>query len=111
MRFYTTVQNIGNKILVREVHNGERKKLRLDYKPSLFHETKEKNTKFKSLDGKNLKKVTFPTIGEARNKIRETEGQHRASPPRFEPLPGRKPCTGFLYRASHTLIQSLSAGV
>ena len=74
MRFYTNVQNIGNKILVREVHNGERKKLRLDYKPSLFHETKEKNTKFKSLDGKNLKKVTFPTIGEARNKIRETEG-------------------------------------
>ena len=42
MRFYTNVQNIGNKILVREVHNGERKKLRLDYKPSLFHETKEK---------------------------------------------------------------------
>ena len=74
MRFYTNVQNIGNKILIREYNNGERKKLRLDYKPSLFYETKDKNTKFKSLDGKSLKKITFPSISEAKQKIRDTEG-------------------------------------
>jgi len=74
MRFYTNVQNIGNKILVREYNNGERKKLRLDYKPSLFFETKDRTSKYKSLDGKNLKKVTFSTINEARSKMREVEG-------------------------------------
>lgn len=73
MRFYTNVQNIGSKILVREYDNGERRKLRLDYSPSLFFESKEKNSKYKSLDGKNLKRVKFPNISEARNKIKDIE--------------------------------------
>ena len=70
----TLASGCGNKILIREYNNGERKKLRLDYKPSLFYETKDKNTKFKSLDGKSLKKITFPSISEAKQKIRDTEG-------------------------------------
>jgi|TARA_B100001093_G_scaffold176269_1_gene169045 DNA polymerase elongation subunit (family B) len=74
MHFYTNVQNHGNKILVREYKDGQRQKLRLDYSPSLFHETRERNTKYKSLDGKTLKKVTFPSISAARGKLKESEG-------------------------------------
>jgi hypothetical protein len=74
MHFYTNVQNHGSKILIREYKDGVRQKLRLDYKPSLFHETRETNTKYKSLDGKSLKRVVFPSIPAARGKIKESEG-------------------------------------
>jgi DNA polymerase elongation subunit (family B) len=75
MTFYTNVQNIGSKILVKEVdENGQRKTKRMDYKPSLFYETRDTTSKYKSLDGKSLKRVKFDSIGEARGKVKSTEG-------------------------------------
>ena len=75
MKFYTNVQNIGSKILVREVdENGERKSKRMDYEPSLFYETRDPTSKYKSLDGKSLKRVKFDSIGAARGKVKSTDG-------------------------------------
>ena len=75
MRFYTNVQTIGSKILVREVdENGEHKNIRVDYKPSLFYETRDTSSKYKALDGKSLKKVTFDSIGAAHGKVKSTDG-------------------------------------
>jgi len=49
MKFYTNVQNIGSKILVREVNErGERQSKRMDYEPSLFYETRDSSSKYKS---------------------------------------------------------------
>lgn len=70
MRFYTNIQNLGNKILVKETVDGERKRYRTSYSPSLFYEVKEK-TPHRSLDGKYLRKVKFPDISSARAKIKE----------------------------------------
>ena len=75
MKFYTNVQNIGSKILVREVNeHGERQAKRMDYEPSLFYETRDSSSKYKSLDGKSLKRVKFESIGAARGKVKSTEG-------------------------------------
>ena len=73
MRFYTNIQNLGNKILVKETVDGERKRYRTSYSPSLFYEVKEK-TSHRSLDGKYLRKVKFPDISSARAKIKENDG-------------------------------------
>ena len=70
MRFYTNIQNLGNKILVKETVDGNRKRYRTSYSPSLFYEVKEK-TPHRSLDGKYLRKVKFPDISSARAKIKE----------------------------------------
>ena len=42
MRFYTNVQLIGNKFLVRGYDNGEHVKFRDDYTPTLFVPTKKR---------------------------------------------------------------------
>ena len=50
MRFYTNVQMIGNKFLVRGYDNGEHVMFKEEYTPTLFVPSKKK-TKYKTLEG------------------------------------------------------------
>ena len=56
MRFYTNVQLIGNKFLVRGYDNGEHVQFRDDYRPTLFVPTK-KESKYKTLEGEPVASI------------------------------------------------------
>ena len=71
MKFYTSVLPFKGKLLVRGVnHDGSHKKYRINYKPDLFIPTKNQS-KYKTLDGRNVDKVKFESIYEARKWIEE----------------------------------------
>ena len=71
MKFYTSVLPFNGKLLVRGVnHDGSHKKYRINYKPDLFIPTKNQS-KYKTLDGRNVDKVKFESIYEARKWIDE----------------------------------------
>ena len=71
MKFYTSVIPFKGKLLVRGVNqDGTHKKYRINYKPNLFIPTKNQS-KYKTLDGRNVDKVKFESIYEARKWIDE----------------------------------------
>ena len=71
MKFYTSVLPYRGKLLVRGVNeNGERKRYRIPYRPSLFVPV-QKPTKYKTLDGRYVEKLTFENQFKAREWIEE----------------------------------------
>ena len=72
MDFYTNIYQKGNKIYVRGIQNGKQVKRIFDYKPYLFVNSKVEG-KYKTLDGKNVGRVDFPSIWEAKDFIRNHE--------------------------------------
>ena len=71
MKFYTSVLPYRGRLLVRGVnHDGSHKKFRVNYKPSLFVPA-NKETKYKTLDGQNVGKVTFESISESKKWIED----------------------------------------
>ena len=70
MNFYKSVIEHRGKILVRGIHDGKEYKERIDFGPTLYSLTQEK-TEFKTLQGQNLKPITFKTIDDARRFRRE----------------------------------------
>ena len=69
MKFYTSVLPYRGKLLVRGINeNGERKKFRVPYRPSLFVPVQEE-TKYKTLDGRYVEKITFENQFEAKKWI------------------------------------------
>ena len=74
MDFYTNVISYGNSILVRGVRNGERTTARNKYQPTLFVPT-QKETQFKSLDGKYLTPVKHQSIKSAKEFLSQYENQ------------------------------------
>jgi DNA polymerase elongation subunit (family B) len=69
MKFYTSVNQYGNNILVRGINNGHAVQDRVPYKPSLYVPSKEKATA-KSLFGKELAEVKFESINEAKDYVK-----------------------------------------
>jgi len=69
MKFYTSVNQFGNKILVRGINNGKRVNDRVEFKPSLFVKSKE-GTKYKSLFGDTLDEIQFESINEAKDYVK-----------------------------------------
>ena len=65
MKFYTNVSQYGNFILERGIQNGVPFKRKIEYAPSLFVPSKE-NSKYKTLSGKNVSKVEFGDIADAK---------------------------------------------
>jgi len=62
MKFYTSVLPYRGRLLVRGVDkDGAQKKYRINYKPSLFVPV-GKESKYKTLDGRNVAKVKFDSI-------------------------------------------------
>ena len=74
MDFYTNVAVYGNQILVRGVQNGERINTRVKYEPTLFVPV-QKDTGWKTLEGKNLLPYHFDSIKEAKEFISQYENQ------------------------------------
>lgn len=65
MKFYTACALKGNKVLVRGYKNGERFTESVPFKPSLFIRT-DKDSKYKTLKGFKVKKMTFDTLYDCR---------------------------------------------
>ena len=71
MKFYTSVLPFRGRLLVRGVdEDGTQKKYRSNYKPSLFIPT-PKESKYKTLDGRNVAKIKFNSIPETTKWINE----------------------------------------
>ena len=71
MKFYTSVIPHKGKLLVRGVNeDGKHKKYKINYQPSLFVPV-QKETKYKTLDGRYVEKITHESIWEARKWIDE----------------------------------------
>ena len=64
--FYTNVIEYKGKLLIRGVNNGQSYLSRINYSPKLYLPTKEQS-KFKTLDGTNLKPKQFDTISKAKH--------------------------------------------
>lgn len=68
--FYTSVERFGNKILWRGYENGKRFSRKVDFKPSLYLQTKKPDGDFRSLMGNHrLSKKTFDSMSEAKQFI------------------------------------------
>ena len=65
MKFYTSVNQYGNNILVRGINNGKSVHDRVQFKPTLFVKS-QKESKYKSLFGENLEHIKFDSINEAK---------------------------------------------
>ena len=74
MRFYTNVVQWGNQILVREYKNGERLNHKVKYSPTLYVPV-QKDTGWKTLDGKNVMPYKHDTIKGAKEFIKQYENQ------------------------------------
>ena len=66
MRFYTNVQMIGNKFLVRGYENGEHVMFREEYSPTLFVPSK-RESKYKTLEGDNVEPIQPGSVRECRD--------------------------------------------
>ena len=73
MKFYTSVEMIGNSILERGFEDGKRYQDRVQYQPTLYVPTNKKS-KYKTLDGRNLATVKPGLIKDSREFIREYQG-------------------------------------
>jgi len=73
MHFYTSVNRLGNAILVRGYNNGVKLQERIKFKPTYYVPTKEK-TEWKSLSGTPVAPVTFNSAKEAKDFIYRYKG-------------------------------------
>ena len=76
MKFYTNVQLIGNKFLVRGYDNGEYVQFRDDYNPTLFVPSK-KESKYRTLDGEIVEPIQPGFVRDCREfykKYQDVEG-------------------------------------
>lgn len=76
MKFYTSVNQYGNNILVRGINNGSKVQDRVSFKPTLFVKS-QKESKFKSIFGQNLESIDFDSINEAKEfvqRYKDVEG-------------------------------------
>ena len=74
MNFYTNVAQWGNQILVREYKNGERVNRKVKYSPTMYVPV-QKETEWKTLDGKYATPYKFDTIKETKSFIEQYKQQ------------------------------------
>ena len=74
MRFYTNVQLVGNQFLVRGYDNGEHFAHREEYMPTLFVDSKNKKSKYKTLDGKRVEPVQPGYVKDCREFFNKYDG-------------------------------------
>ena len=80
MEFYTSIQSLGDDILVRSYENGERISYREKFNPTLFVPDNKGKMKFKTIHGNPVSKVNPGTIHECREFIesyKDVEKNHR----------------------------------
>ena len=69
MKFYTNVEQAGNRLLVRGYNNGQRYSDRIPFNPTLFLPTKQ-HSKWKTLEGNPVQPHRFGSITEAREFVK-----------------------------------------
>ena len=74
MKFYTNAIQWGNQLLIREVNNGERRRFRVKYSPTLFARV-EKPTKYKTLTGQYVTPIPFQTIKDSKEWLEQYKDQ------------------------------------
>ena len=72
MKFYTNVQLIGNKFLVRGYDNGEHVQFKDDYRPTLFVPTK-KQSQYKTLEGETVASIQPGFVRDCREYYKKYE--------------------------------------
>ena len=70
MNFYKNVIEHKGKLLVRGIHGGKDYKEKINFSPTLYALTQE-SSKYKTLQGQNLKEIKFNSIDSARKFKRE----------------------------------------
>ena len=70
MKFYTSVNQYGNNILVRGINNGHKVQDRIPFKPTLYVNS-QKESKFKSIYGQNLAPIEFSSINDAKEYVQQ----------------------------------------
>jgi len=73
MKFYTSVNRLGNSILVRGYNDGQRIQERVKFKPTYFAPTKNP-TEWRSLSGEPVAPITFNSGKEAREFLDRYKG-------------------------------------
>ena len=76
MKFYTNVQMIGSKFLVRGYENGQRVMYKDDFNPT-FYVPSKKETRYKTLEGEYVEPIKPGTVRDCREfceKYKEVEG-------------------------------------
>jgi DNA polymerase elongation subunit (family B) len=73
MRFYTNVQMIGNKFLVRGYDNGEHVMFKEEYSPTLFVKS-NKESKYKTLEGEYVEPIQPGTVRDCREFYKKYDG-------------------------------------
>ena len=73
MKFYTNVQMIGNKFLVRGYDNGEHVMFKEEYSPTLFVKS-NKPTNYKTLEGEYVESINPGTVRDCRDFYKKYEG-------------------------------------
>ena len=71
-RFYTNVQMVGNKFLVRGYENGNHVMFKEEYYPTLFVPTNKKS-KYKTLDGECVEPINPGTVNDCRDFLKKYE--------------------------------------
>ena len=66
MKFYTNVQMIGSKFLVRGYENGQRVMYKDDFNPT-FYVPSKKETRYKTLEGEYVEPIKPGTVRDCRN--------------------------------------------
>ena len=70
MKFYTSVNQYGNKILVRGVNGGKQVQDRIEFKPTLFVPSQKKDCEYRSVYGNNLEPIKFEDINSAKEYLK-----------------------------------------
>ena len=75
MNFYKSVIEHKGKLLFRGIHDGKDYKEKIDFGPTLYSLT-QKDSKFKTLDNRNLNPIKFKNINDARRFRRDVATQN-----------------------------------
>ena len=73
MKFYTNVQMIGNKFLVRGYDNGEHVMFKEEYSPTLFVKS-NKESKYKTLEGEYVEPIQPGSVKDCREFYKKYDG-------------------------------------
>jgi len=72
--FYTNIQLAGDTILYRGYQDGDPVQFRTQFSPTLYVLSRDKNEKFKTLDGRSVSPIQFNSSREAREFIKTYDG-------------------------------------
>jgi DNA polymerase elongation subunit (family B) len=65
MDFYTSIDRYGSTLLYRGYSGGQRVKKRIPFKPTMYVNARNKNSEWKTLEGRSVEPLQFETMREA----------------------------------------------